>query len=128
MTPKTILVVDDTAEVRCVFSTILQHAGYGVIEAVNGAEGVERAREHRPALILMDLAMPVMSGREATQQIKADPATAEIPVIAATAHVLFREDHENLRTNGFAGCLHKPLTPSRLLTEVHDRIGPAAVS
>ena len=128
MNPKTVLVVDDAAEIRTAVCALLRDAGYFVIEADNGAEGVRRAREHQPDLILMDLSMPVLDGRRATEQIKADSATDHIPVLAATGRVLFREDRDRLCATGFSACLHKPVAPTLLLEHVFQRIGPAVAT
>jgi len=71
-----------------VYSTILGHFGYGVIEALNGEEGIAKARAEKPDLILMDISIPIIDGWEATQVLKHDPATRMIPIIALTAHAL----------------------------------------
>lgn len=126
MNPKTVLVVDDVAEIRVAMCALLQDAGYSVIEADNGAEGIRCAREHQPDLILMDLGMPGLDGRQATAQLKSDSATDHIPVLAATGRVLFREDRDRLCASGFSACLHKPVPPALLLEHIQQRIGPTA--
>src|SRR6266513_1558450 len=85
---KTVLLVEDNEDNRIVYSTILRHFGYGVTEALNGEEGISKARAEHPDLILMDISIPVIDGWEATQVLKHDPATREIPIIALTAHAL----------------------------------------
>ena len=77
---KKILVVEDTEDNRQILRDLLGMAGYDMIEAHDGAEGVAKATEHKPDLILMDIQMPVMDGYEATRRIKADPALKAIPV------------------------------------------------
>ena len=85
---KTVLLVEDNEDNRIVYSTILRHFGYEVIEALNGEEGISKARSEKPDLILMDISIPIIDGWEATQVLKHDPATRSIPIIALTAHAL----------------------------------------
>lgn len=82
------------------------------------------AREHRPDLVVMDLAMPVMDGREATRVLKSDPRTRHIPVVMLTAMAL-SIDRERLGEEGFDGVLIKPVLPPHFLADVRTRIGPA---
>lgn len=128
MRKKTVLIVEDQPDNRMIYTTILEYAGSQVLEAVNGEEGVRRAREHRPDIILMDLSMPVLDGWGAIRQLKDDPETAAIPVCVLSAHVLFEGDAERAQEAGFACYLTKPLEPKQLLEEVERRIGPASES
>ena len=82
---KTVLLVEDNEDNRIVYSTILRHFGYTVTEALNGEEGIAKARSEKPDLILMDISIPIIDGWEATQVLKHDPATSSIPIIALTA-------------------------------------------
>lgn len=121
----TILIVDDNPDNRTIFSFFLENLGFTALTAENGWEGVCRAREHRPDLILMDISMPVMDGLEATELLKVDAETAHIPVIAVTAH-----DTTEMRLRAQkAGCdefLAKPVQPARILREVERFLSPAA--
>ncbi|HEX3344701.1 MAG TPA: response regulator, partial [Polyangiaceae bacterium] len=95
----------------------LRHAGYGVIEAENGLQAVDRARESLPDLVVMDLALPVMDGWEATRKLKGDERTRIIPVIALTGHALAGYSKGAME----AGCdvfLTKPCLPKTLLERV----------
>src|SRR3990172_2294955 len=83
---KTILLVEDNEDNLVVYRTILEHVGFRVIEARDGEEGVSRAREQLPDLILMDISIPKLDGWEATQRLKSAEATRRIPIIALTAH------------------------------------------
>src|SRR5262245_1743425 len=83
-----ILIVEDDANVRDLVSRRLQYQGYQVITAVNGAAAIISARSERPDLILMDMGLPLISGFQATQQLKARPDTARIPIIALTAFAM----------------------------------------
>ncbi len=83
--PPTILLVDDDPNIRKIMSRQLEHWGYRVVTAASGEEGVTRAHTDAPALILLDIMMPKMKGREACAVLKADPKTRDIPVIFLTA-------------------------------------------
>jgi len=83
--PQRVLVVDDTDDLRRIWKLWLTEWGFSVEEARNGAEAVEKAKSRPPDLILMDLAMPVLDGREALRLLALDKATAAVPVLAMTA-------------------------------------------
>ncbi len=121
---KTVLLVEDNEDNRIVYSTILRHFGYHVTEALNGEEGIAKARAERPDLILMDISIPKMDGWEATQRLKADDTTKMIPIIALTAHAL-EEDRQKATQVGCDGYLAKPVEPRRVVQEVEKFIGPA---
>ncbi len=109
-----ILLVEDNPENRDMLSRRLIRRGFEVDFAEDGEEAVRKAREGAPALILMDLSLPVMDGWEATRRIKADAATASIPVIALTAHAMSSDREQALG----AGCDDydtKPVDLERLL-------------
>jgi two-component system cell cycle response regulator DivK len=125
MRKKTVLLVEDEPDNRIIYTTILDYAGFAVLEAQNGEEGVRLARDHQPDLILMDLSMPVLDGWGAVRRLKQDPVTARIPVCALSAHVLLEGDAEKAREAGFACYLTKPMEPKQVLAEVEARIGPA---
>lgn len=121
---KTILLVEDNEDNLVVYRTILEHVGYRVIEARDGEEGVSRAIQERPDLILMDISIPKIDGWEATRRLKADDRTRDIPIIALTAHAL-EEDREKAMRAGCDGYLAKPIEPRRVVEEVQRFIGPA---
>lgn len=81
-----ILVVDDFDDNRELYASNLAEAGYTVEQATNGQEALDRIGRTRPAVIIMDLSMPVLDGWETTRRIKSDPATADIVIIAVTGH------------------------------------------
>ena len=110
---KKILVVEDLADIRKMMKIMVELYGYEVIEARDGAEAVEQAREHRPSLVLMDLAMPLMNGAEAAKAIKQIDDCKDVPIIAVTAYQ--NMDQEALD----AGCervIHKPVDFLKLKT------------
>jgi two-component system, cell cycle response regulator DivK len=122
--PKTVLLVEDNEDNLVVYRTILEHVGFRVIEARDGEEGVSRARQFRPNLILMDISIPKMDGWEATQRLKSDNDTKGIPIIALTAHAL-EEDRQKALQAGCDGYLAKPVEPRRVVQEVERFVGPA---
>ena len=112
---KTVLLVEDNEDNRTVYRTILEHFGYQVIEARNGEDGVNMAREAHPDLILMDISIPLIDGWEATRMLKSDPATSDIPIIALTAHAL-ATDRAKANEVGCDGYLAKPCEPRRVVS------------
>jgi len=119
---KTVLLVEDNEDNIIVYSTILQHFGYRVMEALNGEEGIAKARTEQPDLILMDISIPVIDGWEATQVLKRDPKTRRIPIIALTAHAL-ASDREKAMEVGCDSYLAKPCEPKTVVSEVERFIG-----
>lgn len=122
MPPKTVLLVDDDEDSRTICTTILHHHGYRTVEAADGAEGVRITRELRPDLVLMDVTLPVLDGWAATSQLKADPATAAIPIVVLTARAL-DADRALSEQSGADSFLTKPCSPRLVLTEVQRLIG-----
>ncbi len=97
---KKILVVEDNPDLVFLLTSVLESLGYTVVSATHGSEGVEKAAKEKPHLILMDILMPGMDGREATRRIRSNPETQDIPILAAT--VLNRRSE--LQTCIEAGC------------------------
>ncbi|MGH3147471.1 MAG: response regulator [Rubrobacter sp.] len=112
-----ILLVEDNEMNRDMLSRRLARKKYEVLIAVDGAEGLEKAGSEGPDLILMDMSLPVMDGWEATRQLKANPETKAIPVIALTAHAMSGDREKALE----AGCDDydtKPIELPRLLAKM----------
>jgi CheY-like chemotaxis protein len=120
----TVLLVEDNEDNLRIYSTILTYSGYQVIEATDGEAGLAAARDRQPNLILMDVSIPKIDGWEVTRILKADPATAMIPIIALTAHAL-ATDRERAQEIGFDGYISKPAEPRQVLSEVERRLGKA---
>jgi two-component system cell cycle response regulator DivK len=116
-----VLVVDDDPDNRRIVTTVLTVAGYAVLEAGGGEEGVAMAVRERPDVILLDLAMPGVDGWEAARRLKADARTADIPVIALTAFAL-RGDEERARAAGCDGYVSKPCRPQTIRDVVRDTL------
>ena len=112
-----ILLVEDNAMNRDMLSRRLQRRGHDMVCAVDGAEGVELARREVPGLILMDMSLPVLDGWEATRQLKADPATSAIPIIALTAHAM-SDDRERALEAGCDDYDTKPIEFLRLVEKI----------
>jgi two-component system, cell cycle response regulator DivK len=119
-----ILLVEDNEMNRDMLSRRLSRKGYEVVVAVDGQEGVERARSEAPDLILMDMSLPVKDGWTATREIKADSATAAIPIIALTAHAM-SGDREKALEAGCDGYDTKPIELTRLLEKIEARLSGA---
>lgn len=117
MSRLTVLVVDDDPDQHNLCGVFLEHSGFTVLHAFDGQEGVEMARAHGPALVLMDVRMPRMDGIEARRALAADPATAHIPVVALSADVLTWPERRVLR-EGFAAHLPKPCGLERIAAVV----------
>ena len=115
-----ILLVEDNEMNRDMLSRRLQRKGFEVVIAIDGGEGVAKAKEHLPDLILMDLSLPVLDGLQATAQIKAEPATAKIPVLALTAHAM-ADDRDRALAAGCQDYDTKPIDLPRLLEKM-DRL------
>src|SRR5881409_1015791 len=123
-----ILLVEDNDMNRDMLSRRLERKGYQVLVAVNGAQAVSMAESESPALILMDMSLPVLDGWEATRRIKASPQTRSIPVIALTAHAM-AGDEQKAREAGCDDYDTKPVELPRLLEKIQaqlDRAGSAS--
>ena len=112
-----VLVVDDYPDAREMYAEYLQFSGFDVIEAGNGMEAIERAADSAPDIILMDLSLPVMDGWEATRRLKADKATADIPIVALTGHAL-AGILEGAKKAGCDAFVTKPCLPEDLVKEI----------
>jgi two-component system cell cycle response regulator DivK len=114
-----ILLVEDNEMNRDMLTRRLEKRGYTVVVAVDGGEGVAKTKAELPDLILMDMSLPVLDGWDATRQVKADPATAGIPIIALTAHAMESDRQKALG----AGCDDfdtKPVELPRLLLKIEE--------
>ena len=116
---KRILIIEDQEDNRAILRDVLSTAGYELIEAADGGEGVELAQKERPDLILMDIQLPVLDGYEATRRIKANPELKAIPIIAVTSYAL-SGDEAKARAAGCDGYVTKPFSPRHLLSKVRE--------
>lgn len=113
---QTILVVDDESNMRFLIRMILESAGYTVQEAPHGAAALERAKESRPDLVVTDLMMPVMGGRELVERLRADPETAAIPIVVLSSN-------SRSVTTTADTILGKPFEPGSLLEAARSLAG-----
>lgn len=104
----TILIVEDNEMSLKMAQSLLQLSGYKTLEAMNADSGIALAREHLPDLILMDMHLPVKSGYEACEELKARPGTSQIPIVAFTA-LAMREEQEKAISHGCVGVITKPI-------------------
>ncbi|HNY21601.1 MAG TPA: ATP-binding protein, partial [Treponemataceae bacterium] len=118
----TALIVDDKEVNRLVLKEMLEASGFLTMEAENGKVAVERTGEFKPAIVFMDIKMPVMDGFEAMRAIKQNPATAGIPVFALTASA-FVNDEKKILEAGFDGFLAKPFKKSSLFRLIREKSG-----
>lgn len=121
-----ILVVDDETHILHVVSLKLQNAGYDVITAEDGEQGLEVALEQHPDLIITDFQMPFMTGLELCIKLKEHESTRATPALMLTARG-FSLGQEHLDQTNIASVLSKPFSPREILTRVHELIGGKAV-
>ena len=111
----TILYVEDNAMNRKIVRDLLKRTTYKLVEAFDGEAGVAKALEIRPDLILMDIQLPKMSGLDATRRLRAEPVTANTPIVTITSFALSGDD-QKAKEAGATAYLAKPYSPFDLLT------------
>ena len=121
MSGEVILIVEDNEKNRILARDMLESRGYETLETTTGEEGIRLAREHQPALVLLDIHLPGIDGIETFRRLRADPATAAIPVIAVTASVM-PDDQAHLKEVGFDRYLSKPINIKLFLETVKEVI------
>ena len=116
---KTILYVEDNEFNRKIVRQLLARTTYRLREAMDGEEGVTMAQAARPDLILMDVQLPKLSGLDATRRLRADPRTADVPIIVVTSFALSGDDVK-AREAGATAYLAKPYSPRDLLAKIRE--------
>jgi two-component system, cell cycle response regulator DivK len=116
---KRILVVEDQEDDLQILRDLLTRAGFEIIEAKDGEEGVRAAVAERPDLILMDIQLPILDGYEATRRIKADPTLKNVPIIAVTSYTLSGGE-DTARAAGCDDLVPKPYSPRQLLAKIWE--------
>ena len=122
--PPTVLVVEDNALNLKLIRDVLEHAGFTVLVATSGEEGVDVAARGGLDLVLMDLQLPGIDGTEAMRRIRGHPGTRELPVVAVTAFAM-RADREQVSSAGFDGYIEKPISTRALPEMVRRHVRPA---
>jgi two-component system cell cycle response regulator DivK len=112
-----VLVIEDNEKNRYLISFLLKGAGYEVIEAITGEDGIEMAIREHPDLVLMDIQLPGIDGYETTRRIRASPADEKIPIIALTSYAM-TGDRERALTSGCNGYVEKPINPDTIIEEI----------
>jgi len=119
MANELILVVEDDPKSRKLLRDLLSFNAYRILESENGEDGLRLAREHLPALILMDIHLPGISGIEALRALREDPQTSRIPVVAVTASVMTEQQDEAMGA-GFDAFERKPINIAGLLKTMRN--------
>ena len=114
-----ILLIEDDDMLQDILAERLELRAFDVILASDGQTGIEKALTEKPAIILMDMRLPIMDGWEATRQLKSNPETQHIPVIALTAHALIGDKEDSLAA-GCDGYLPKPVDFPSLLEKIEQ--------
>ncbi len=122
MTTRRILLIEDNAVNRRLAQFLLKSQGYEVWEVTNAPEAFETLKERRPDLILMDVQLPGMDGLTATRQLKADPGTRDIPVLAVTSYAMKGDEAKALEA-GCSGYVTKPIDKTLFLQAVAEALG-----
>jgi two-component system cell cycle response regulator DivK len=127
MSESRILVVEDNPKNLKLMRDVLTYAGYEVLEATSGEDGVRMAGEASPDLVLMDLQLPGIDGAEALRRIRASEVNPDVPVVAVTAFAM-SEDRERAYEAGFVGYVEKPISVRGLPQQVRDFLRLGGVS
>ena len=112
---KTVLVIEDDPWTRTITTALLAGEGFAVVEAKNGEEGLNKAREHAPDAVLLDLALPTKSGLDVLRELKRDGSTEDIPVIIVSAYATLMNEHDAQQA---AGVIQKPFDYDDLVGQV----------
>jgi len=112
-----ILVIEDNEQNLYLLTFILENKGYEVVQARDGREGIELAGRVKPALILLDIQLPVMDGYTMARELKSNPALADVPILAVTSYAM-AGDREKCLGAGCVGYLTKPIDPETFVAEM----------
>ena len=124
---KLVLLVEDNEDNRDIYTTLLRHVGYEVLEAVDGEHALELAEQRTPDLVLLDISLPKLDGWQVARRLKSGELTCKVPIAALTAHA-YQADRETAAAIGFDAYLAKPVEPRDVYACVKQLIGdPVAV-
>jgi CheY-like chemotaxis protein len=119
---KQVLVIEDNRDNLLLLTMTLEQAGYTVIAAESGEEGVEAAIRERPDFILLDINLPGIDGLETARRIRSSKADGNIPIIAVTSHAMLG-DREKIMAAGCNGYFEKPIDPLTFVDRIHELLG-----
>lgn len=120
---RNILVIEDNEQNLYMITYLLEHAGFGVLQARNGRAGVSLARQQRPDLIVLDIQLPELDGYEVARRLRTEPTLAEVPIVAVTSFAM-TGDRERILAAGCAGYLEKPIDPETFVESVAYHMDP----
>jgi two-component system, cell cycle response regulator DivK len=112
-----ILVIEDNEQNIYMITYLLEHAGFEVLQARNGREGIESAIEHHPDLIILDIQLPEMDGYEVAERLRNKPALGPVPIVAVTSYAMVG-DKERVLEAGCTGYLEKPIDTSTFVDSI----------
>ena len=118
----TILVIEDNEQSIYLITFILEKNGYQVVQARDGREGIELAGRIKPALIILDIQLPVMDGHEVARRLQKQAETRDIPIVAVTSYAMIG-DRERIMANGCEGYIEKPIEPDTFMAEIEQYLG-----
>ena len=116
---KTILVIEDNEQNLYLVTFILEKSGYHVVPARDGVEGIELACKTNPALILLDIQLPLMDGYAVARELRKSPALADVPIVAVTSYAM-TGDREQAFAAGCTGHIEKPINPATFLQDIEQ--------
>jgi two-component system cell cycle response regulator DivK len=112
-----ILVIEDNEQNLYLITFILEKNGYEVVQARDGRQGIELAGRVEPALIILDIQLPVMDGYAVARELRNNPALADVPIVAVTSYAMVG-DRERILAAGCTGYIEKPINPHTFIAEV----------
>lgn len=118
-----ILVIEDNEQNLYLLTYLLEKSGYAVVAAYNGVDGIEVARREQPAVILLDIQLPVMDGYEVARRLRRTEEAKSIPIVAVTSYAMVG-DREKALEAGCTGYLEKPINPLTFMSEIEKFLRP----
>ncbi len=112
-----ILIIEDNEQNLYMETFLLEKHGYEVVQARDGREGLELAGRLKPALIVLDIQLPVMDGHEVARRLREQPETCDIPIVAVTSYAM-PKDREQILATGCEGYIEKPINPDTFVSEI----------
>ncbi|MBN1424072.1 response regulator [Candidatus Fermentibacteria bacterium] len=119
----TILLIEDNEQNRYLATFLLEHHGFTVLQARNGPEGIARAAEVRPDLIILDIQLPQMDGYDVARTLRQNPDLLRIPIVAVTSYAM-PGDREKTLAAGCTGYIEKPINPATFVAEIRGHLPP----